>query len=83
MKALLSRSGLLVGGDSGLGHVAAALGTPVVSLFGPGTPARSGPVGRGAVTVIQHQPLADLAVDAVENAALSLLAAVAAPPESE
>jgi len=79
VKALLSRSSLLVGGDSGLGHVAAALGTPVVSLFGPGSPARSGPVGRGPVTVLQRQPLADLGVDDVENAALSLLAAATAP----
>lgn len=78
VKALLSRSSLLIGGDSGLGHVAAALGTPVLSLFGPGSPGRSGPVGRGAVRVIQKNPLETLDLAEVESAALSLLTPAAA-----
>ena len=73
VKAALSRASLLIGGDSGLGHVAAALGTPVLSLFGPGAPARSGPVGRGLIQVIQKDPLDTLSVDVVENSALDLL----------
>jgi len=36
--ALLSRCRLYVGNDSGLMHLAAAVGTPVVTLFGPTVP---------------------------------------------
>jgi ADP-heptose:LPS heptosyltransferase len=36
--ALLAQCGLYVGNDSGLMHVAAAVGTPVVALFGPTDP---------------------------------------------
>jgi heptosyltransferase-2 len=38
MVALLARSRLLVGNDSGPGHVASAVGTPVVTVFGPTAP---------------------------------------------
>jgi heptosyltransferase-2 len=38
--ALLARASLLVANDSAPGHVAAALGRPVVSLFGPTVPAQ-------------------------------------------
>ena len=36
--ALLSQCELYVGNDSGLMHLAAAVGTPVVILFGPTAP---------------------------------------------
>jgi heptosyltransferase-1 len=45
--ALIRRASLLVGGDSGPTHLAAALGTPLVALFGPTDPARNGPWGPG------------------------------------
>ena len=35
--------------DSGPMHIAAALGTPVLALFGPTDPARTGPLGCGRV----------------------------------
>jgi len=41
--AVLFRVKLFVGNDSGLGHIAAAMGTPTVTLFGPGDPARYHP----------------------------------------
>ena len=41
--ALLQRSSLYVGLDSGPMHMAARCGTPVVALFGPTHPARVGP----------------------------------------
>jgi len=44
--ALLGAAALLVTNDSGPLHLAAALGVPTVSLFGPETPALYGPVGR-------------------------------------
>ncbi|RKY21672.1 MAG: hypothetical protein DRQ55_03600 [Planctomycetota bacterium] len=45
LSVLLSRAALLVTNDSGPLHLAAALGVPSVSLFGPETPALYGPVG--------------------------------------
>ncbi len=42
----LRRSELLVSNDSGPMHVAAALGRPVVALFGPTDPRRTGPYGQ-------------------------------------
>ncbi len=41
--ALLKRSRLFVGNDSGLLHLAASVGTPVVGIFGPGSPLHRGP----------------------------------------
>ena len=52
--ALLRRADLYVGGDSGPTHMAAALGVPVVGLYGPTDPARNGPWGPGAVRVVRH-----------------------------
>jgi heptosyltransferase-1 len=42
---LLRCASLFIGGDSGPTHLAAALGTPVVALFGPTDPERNGPYG--------------------------------------
>jgi len=52
--ALARRVSLLVGGDSGPMHLAAALGVPVVALFGPTDPARNGPWGAGAKVVVRN-----------------------------
>lgn len=41
--AAFARCGLYVGNDSGLTHLAAAVGTPTVALFGPTDPAEYGP----------------------------------------
>ncbi|HUF16438.1 MAG TPA: glycosyltransferase family 9 protein [Thermoanaerobaculia bacterium] len=43
---LLRRSRLMVSGDTGPLHLAAALGTPVVGLYGPTDPSRNGPWGQ-------------------------------------
>ncbi|HUT74612.1 MAG TPA: glycosyltransferase family 9 protein [Armatimonadota bacterium] len=45
--AVLERARLLVGIDAGPMHVAAAMGTPTVALFGPTDPRRTGPCGDG------------------------------------
>lgn len=78
VKAVISRARLLIGGDSGPAHMASALGVPVLSLFGPGTPARSGPLGRAPVRFITHHPLAALDVSEVEAAAAEMLESGAA-----
>lgn len=43
LMALLQNALCVVGGDTGPLHLATALGTPVVALFGPTDPARNGP----------------------------------------
>ena len=43
--ALLERLDLFVTGDTGPMHLAHAVGTPVVAIFGPSTPARYAPRG--------------------------------------
>jgi ADP-heptose:LPS heptosyltransferase len=43
LMALLKNSCCIVGGDTGPLHLAVALGTPAVALFGPTDPARNGP----------------------------------------
>jgi heptosyltransferase-1 len=43
LMSLLRGAACVVGGDTGPLHLAVALGTPVVALFGPTDPARNGP----------------------------------------
>ena len=57
--ALLMRAKVFIGNDSGLGHVAAAVGLPTMTIFGPGRPERYRPWGRK--TEIVRAPMADLA----------------------
>ena len=47
LAALYTRAALLVTTDTGPMHLAAAVGTPVVALFGPTAPWRTGPFGEG------------------------------------
>lgn len=54
LAAVLRSADLMITVDSGPMHVAAALGTPVLALFGPTDPARTGPLGYGRVL---RQPL--------------------------
>jgi lipopolysaccharide heptosyltransferase II len=52
LPALLTEIDALVAGDTGVSHLAAALGTPVIALFGPTDPVLSAP--RGTSTVVTH-----------------------------
>lgn len=47
LPALLSKASLLITNDSGPMHIAAAVGTPVVALFGPTSAVLTGPYGPG------------------------------------
>jgi lipopolysaccharide heptosyltransferase II len=49
--AVISRLAILVTGDTGPMHLAAAVGTPTVAVFGPSDPARYAPLGDRAVSV--------------------------------
>jgi heptosyltransferase-1 len=86
---LIRRASIVIGGDTGPVHLAAALGKPVVALFGPTDPARNGPNFPGArVAVLRDagsktshkrvqttEPgLARINVDEVIAAALALIA---------
>jgi heptosyltransferase-1 len=77
---------LFVGGDTGPLHLAVALNTPSVALFGPTDPARNGPYGGRTITVRSPQSittykrsaqfedgLASITVDEVVAAARQLL----------
>ena len=86
--ALTRRARLFIGGDTGPMHLAAALGIPVVAIFGPTDPDRNGPyrtrsiVLRNPASPTTHQRrtgpdegLLEIRVDAVVAAARELLAA--------
>jgi heptosyltransferase II len=55
LPALLSRCQLFLGNDSGAMHVAAAVGLPVVAVFGPTDPHGTAPV-TPRCTIVQQQP---------------------------
>lgn len=50
----LKRCTLYIGNDSGVSHMAAAVGIPVVALFGPTDPQVWGPRGKGVYTVYRN-----------------------------
>lgn len=88
LTALLRRTALLIAGDTGPLHLAAALGRPVVAIFGPTDPARNGPFGTAArilrdpASVTDHRRraapeagLLRIEVQAVISAAMDLLRA--------
>jgi heptosyltransferase-1 len=49
--ALARGAALMVSGDTGPMHIASAVGTPVVGIFGPTRPTRNGPLSPDDVTV--------------------------------
>lgn len=51
--SLFERSRLVISVDTGPMHIAAATDTPLIGLFGPTDPARTGPWPSGRATVIQ------------------------------
>ena len=51
LPGLLRRASLLLTNDSGPMHIAAAVDTPVVALFGPTDPVKTGPYGHGHVVL--------------------------------
>ena len=55
LPALLSQCHLFIGNDSGAMHVAAAVGLPVVAIFGPTDPHGTAPV-TSRCTVVQEKP---------------------------
>jgi heptosyltransferase-2 len=62
---------LFLGHDSGVSHLAAAVGTPCVLLFGPTEPAMWAPPGEHVQTVRRGPELSAISVDAVWAAVTS------------
>lgn len=81
LAALLARSGVHVGNDAGVSHLAAAVGAPTLALFGPTDPSGWAPVGPRALAL--RAPRGDLArldVETVAAAARGLRSEALAPP---
>src|SRR5262245_30492829 len=88
LPSLLAELDALVAGDTGVAHLAAALGTPVVALFGPTDPALSAPRGRAMalthpvpcapcfyrVCPIEHPCLRELDAARVRDAVTAMMA---------
>jgi lipopolysaccharide heptosyltransferase I len=53
--ALCRQAAVIVSGDTGPLHIAAAVGTPAVALFGPTSPLRNGPWAPADVTVSRFE----------------------------
>ena len=85
---LTRRAALVIGGDTGPVHLAAALGIPTLALFGPTDPARNGPhFPQATYTILRHSTsqtdhrrhpatepgLQSITVEEVYQAALDLL----------
>ncbi len=58
LPALLRRCRVLVSGDTGAMHLAAAVGVPVVALFGPTDPRLTHPLGEGHTVIWKQVPCA-------------------------
>lgn len=52
LASIFSKAWLVVAGDTGPMHLAAAVGTPVIALYGPTSPKLNGPRGKGLTKVI-------------------------------
>lgn len=70
--ALIAGAQFVVGVDTGLLHLAAAFGVPLVAIFSGSRPGLTGPVGRGPIAVLGADgapPPVDAVAEAVEKLA--------------
>jgi len=80
--ACMARGCAFVGNDSGLGHMAAAVNIPTLTVFGPGRPQRYQPWGpRSTVVVAPNEDLAALSAETVASALRAHLAPSAGAEE--
>lgn len=74
---VISRLAVLVTNDTGPAHLAYALGTPTVTIFGTGDPARYGPPSSGPYRAVLPTPLHQPATTAIESATVAQVIAAA------
>ncbi len=74
LAAVIERCRLFIGHDSGISHIAAAVGVPCVLMFGPTDPEVWGPAN-AQVRFIQApgEAMGDLQPDAVKGGVLQVL----------
>lgn len=73
--AMVQASAVHLAGDTGTGHMAAAVGTPVVSVFGPTDPARFRPYTKKGIVLKAGGSTSDTPLETVEEAANRFLIA--------
>jgi lipopolysaccharide heptosyltransferase I len=72
---ILKNAKLIIGADTGPLHLAAALGTPLIGLYGPTDPARNGPYGQLDHVISSHaasRSMHDVSVDDVLRGILKI-----------
>ena len=67
LAAIIKRSNLFVGNDSGITHVAAAVGTPAITIFGPTDPNMWGPRGERVKIFYRKSPCSPCSFDMRRN----------------
>ncbi|RYG34251.1 hypothetical protein EON81_16025, partial [bacterium] len=65
--ALVQASRLHVASDTGTGHMAAAVGTPVISVFGPTDPAVFRPYAKRGIVLRDGSNPADVTLEKLES----------------
>jgi len=97
LSVLYQRSALMITTDTGPMHIAAAMGCPVIALFGPTSPYRTGPYGKGHTVIRKRlecgpcfrrrcgnpRCMNEISVDAVFEVVKKRLAEKAGKPEPE
>ena len=66
--AIARLASIFVGNDSGVSHLAAAVGASGVVIFGPTDPARWGPRGSGRIDILRREPIDSVEVREVAGA---------------
>jgi ADP-heptose:LPS heptosyltransferase len=72
--AIARGASAFVGNDSGVSHLAAAVGASGVATFGPTDPARWRPQGSGKITVVRREPIDSIEVREVADALAKFVA---------
>lgn len=82
--ALMARASLVVSGDTGPLHIAAAMGAPIVGLFGPTWPERNGPwdpddevISRALQCQCHHKRQCRIGAPCIEDIAIDEVVAAA------
>ena len=71
--ALARGAAVMVSGDTGPTHIAAAVGTPIVGIYGPTRPARNGPLAPDDVTVSRDASASAITCAGAASIAMCLL----------